>query len=45
MSLVESHERGTLAVSASHDAVARAYDIHQTTVAFEAVLDLARQSG
>jgi len=45
MSLVAAHERGTLGVSASHDAVAAAYDIHETTAAFEGVLDLARQSG
>ena len=45
MSLVDAHERGTLSVSPSHDAVSRAYDIRETTAAFEGVLDLARQSG
>jgi len=45
MSLVDAHERGTLRVSPSHDAVSRAYDIRETTAAFEAVLDLARQTG
>ena len=42
-SLVEAHERGTLSLSASHLAVARSYDIRETTAAFERVLDLARQ--
>jgi glycosyltransferase involved in cell wall biosynthesis len=45
MSLIEAHERGTLAASSSHDAVSRAYAIQQTTAAFESVLELARRSG
>jgi glycosyltransferase involved in cell wall biosynthesis len=43
--LADAHEGGTLAISASHDAVSRAYDIRETTAAFEGVLELARQSG
>ena len=42
--LVDAHERGRLAVSTSHDSVSRAYDIRETTGAFERVLELALQS-
>ncbi|HEX8029584.1 MAG TPA: glycosyltransferase [Vicinamibacterales bacterium] len=45
MSLVDAHERGILAASASHDTVSRAFDIGETTAAFERVLDLARHAG
>ena len=45
MSLVDAHERGILRASPSHAAVSSAYDIRETTAAFEGVLDLARQSG
>ena len=41
--LVKSHESGALRVSASHAAVAAAYDIRETTAAFERVLNLAQQ--
>lgn len=43
--LIDAHERGTLRASASHHTVSRAYHISETTAAFEAVLDLARQAG
>ena len=40
--LVEAHASGHLAPSPQHDAVSRAYDIHETTRAFAGVLDEAR---
>ncbi len=42
MALIEAHEQGTLAISASHDEVAERYDIRNTTLAIERVFDRAQ---
>jgi hypothetical protein len=39
--LMAAHESGTLVASASHEAVARSYDIRETTRALQDVLDQA----
>ncbi|MFP5379541.1 MAG: hypothetical protein ACLGHP_07300, partial [Vicinamibacteria bacterium] len=42
--LLDAHAAGTLRTSPTHDEVARAYDIRETTTAFESVLREARAS-